>query len=126
MNLKESHERLIDEIDMLEFEVEGCDDFQQQMSLAAQVAKKLYLIEIIKIMQPVEAQLNEADLVEFRSSCKEQSVIIDTVAKAIQNANRMDCDEAIMDILNRMLPYLKGRIKSLTYYKKSRQLLIAI
>ncbi|NJD03134.1 MAG: hypothetical protein FIA99_11200 [Ruminiclostridium sp.] len=125
INLRESYERMLDEVDMLEFDIEGCEGFQQQISLAAQIIKKLYLIEILKIMQPVEAQLNKTDLIEFRSSFKEWSLKVDIVAKALQNGDRIDCDETVMDILDRMLPYLKGRIKNLTYYKKSRQIQIA-
>lgn len=125
MNLLESYERVLDEVDMLEFDIEVCEGFQQQISLAAQIVKKLYFIEILKIMQPIEAQLNETDLVEFRSSLKEWTLKVDAVAKASQNESRIDCDEAVMNILCKMLPYLKGRIKNLTYYKRSRQIQIA-
>lgn len=125
MNLQESYELVLDEVDMLEFDLEACESFQQQISLAAQIVKKLYLIEILKIMQPVEAQLNETDLFAFRSSFKEWSSEVDVVVKAFQNGSRIDCDEAVMNILDRMLPYLKSRIKNLTYYKKSRQIQIA-
>lgn len=125
MNLQESYERALDEVDMLEFGIEVCEDFQQKISLATQIVKKLYLLEILKIMQPVEAQLTETDLMEFRSSLKEFTSRVDVVVKAFQNGNRIDCDEAAMDILDNALPYFKGRIKKLTIYKKSRQIQIA-
>lgn len=125
MNLQESYERALDEVEMLEFGIEACEGFQQQISLATQIVKKLHLIEILKIIQPVEAQLNETDLIEFRSSLKEWTLKVDVVSKAFQTGGRIDCDEAVIDILDRMLPYLNGRIKNLTYYKRSRQIQIA-
>jgi hypothetical protein len=125
MNLQESYERALDEVDILEFDIEGCESFQQQISLATQIVKKLYLIEILRIMQPVETQLNETDLIEFRSTLKEWTLEVDVVSKAFQTGGRIDCDEAVIDILDRMLPYLKGSIKNLTYYKRSRQIQIA-
>ena len=124
MNLQESYERALDEVDILEFDIEGCESFQQQISLATQIVKKLYLIEILRIMQPVETQLNETDLIEFRSTLKEWTLEVDVVSKAFQTGGRIDCDEAVIDILDRMLPYLKGSIKNLTYYKRSRQIKI--
>lgn len=76
-------------------------------------------------MQPVEAQLNETDLIEFRSSLKECISKVDAVSKALQAGSRIDCDEAVIDIIGNMLPYFKGRIKNITYYKRSRQIQIA-
>jgi len=92
MNLQESYERALDEVDILEFDIEGCESFQQQISLATQIVKKLYLIEILRIMQPVETQLNETDLIEFRSTLKEWTLEVDVVSKAFKTGGRIDCD----------------------------------
>ena len=73
----------------------------------------------------MEAQLTEIDLIEFRSSLKEWTSRVDVVTKAFQNGNRIDCDDVAMYILDRILPYLKGRLKKLTFYEKSRQIQIA-
>ena len=43
INLQESYERALDEVDMLEFDMEACEGYQQQISLAAQIVKNCTL-----------------------------------------------------------------------------------
>lgn len=114
----------MDEIELLEFELDESTSFQQQLSSIAHITKKLYLLQIFKLMQPVEQELIEKDLNEFKVYLKEWTTHIDAAEKAFQNSIRINCDEFLLDILDKMLPYLKGRIKKVSYYKKSMQIQI--
>ena len=126
VKLQEAYNRALDDADMLEFELEGCEDIHKYLSLSAQIIKKQYYQELIKIMLPMESQLSEADFSEYRNILKEWSSKVDSVEKAFQSGERIDCDESSMDILYKMTPYLKNKIKDITYYKKSKQLQIAM
>jgi len=125
VNLQQAYNKALDDADMLEFELEGCEDIHKYLSLSAQIVKKLYHQELIKIMLPVEMQLGEADFSDFRNILKEWSSKVDYMVNAFQNGDRIDCDESTIDILHKILPYLNGKIKNIAYYKKSRQIQIA-
>jgi len=86
--------------------------------------KKLFLLDVLKLMQPFETELSETDLNEFRSFYKDIAAKTDAVVESIRNGNRLDCDDICLCILDRMLPYFKVNIKSINVYSKSKQIQI--
>lgn len=124
MNLQESYEKALDEIEILEFELEDAKNFMQRLEGTSQIVKKLFLLDVLKLMQPLEPELNEADLNEFRNFYRKMAAKTDAIVQAIRNNNRMDCDDICLCILDRMAPYLNGNIKKINVYKKSKQIQI--
>lgn len=125
LTLEELHNQTLDEIDALEFELDCCNDFPQRLSFASGVVKKLYLLEILKIMILHENELKGADRSEFRDLYRQLSAKVDLVAKALQNGNRLEVEEFVLDILEKIIPYIKDGIKKITIYKKSKQIQIS-
>lgn len=126
LNIKESYEKALDEIDILEFELEDSAEFEQRLTGVSQIIKKLFLRDMLKLMQPIADQLGEAELTEFRSIYREWISKTDAVARLIRNGSRLDCNDDNLVIIEKFLPCIKGNIKGITLYKKSRQIQIAV
>jgi len=124
MKLKESCEKALDEIEILEFELEDAENLVQRLEGTSQIVKKLFLLDVLKLMQPFETELSKTDLNEFRSFYKEIAARTDAVVESIRNSNRLNCDDICLYILDRMLPYFKVDIKSIYFYSKSKQIQI--
>ena len=112
--------------DILEFELEDSENLQQRLNGVSQIVKKLLLLDVLNFMQPLEIQLNETDLIEFRNFYKEWVSKTDDVVSSIRNSRCLDCNEPSLLIIEKMLPYIKGSIKGVSFYKKSRQIHIAV
>lgn len=125
MKLKESCEKALGEIEILKFELEDAENFVQRLEGTSQIVKKLFLLDVLKLMQPLDIELSEADLNAFRSFYREMAAKTDAVVQSIRNNNRLDCDDINLCILEKILPYIKGYIKEIFVYKKSRQIKIA-
>lgn len=93
MKLKESCEKALDEIEVLEFELEDAENFVQRLEGTSQIVKKLFLLDVLKLMQPLEAELSEIDLNEFRNFYREIATRTDAIVQAIRSSNRLDCDD---------------------------------
>lgn len=124
IKLKESYEKALDEIEILEFELEDAENLVQRLEGTSQIVKKLFLLDVLKLMQPVENEIIETDLNEFRSFYKEIAARTDAVVESIRSSNRLNCDDICLYILDRMLPYFKLNIKSINVYSKSKQIQI--
>lgn len=124
MKLEESREKALDEIELLEFELEIAESFKQKLDCIVQLVKKQFLLELLKLMQPIESELNETHLNELRCSYRELTAKIDALIYAIRDGKPMDGDDTTFYILEKMLPYIKDSIKEVKIYKNSRQILI--
>jgi hypothetical protein len=123
MNLKENCEKAFNEIELQEFELEDSENFHQRLDGISLIVKKLFLLDILKLMQPFESELSEADLNEFRGFYKEIASKIGTVIHCIRNGNRLGCDDVSFCILEKILPYIKGSIKGIAVYPQLPKIL---
>lgn len=124
LKLSKAYEQTLDEIDMLEFQIDGCRVLDQRVRLVAALVKKLYLADMLKIMMSVENELSESDSAEFRKVYFDFEGRIDSIAHSVLSGKKFDCNDSSLDILEKMAPYLKGYLKKIMYYKKSRQIQI--
>jgi len=126
LNLEESIIKTQYELELLEFDLEESESLQQQIDIIAQILKKQYLMETFKLMQPFSKELQEKDLQELRAIMREWFSRIDATTKAIREGSLIGCDDQLISILDKMLPYLKGKIKNVSYYKSCRHFWVEI